>query len=77
MVNLLNPLQQVNKNGFKNLLGKKAVTLNLLWSPVVLATIEQLHVDNIQMGIAMSTPRRLIISLRTVDYISIPKLSNG
>ena len=42
-------------------IGKKAVTLNLLWSPVVLATIEQLDVNNIQMGIAVATSRQLIM----------------
>ena len=49
MVNLRNPLQQVNKNSKKKKkrfqCGKKGVTLNALWSPVVLATIEQLDVD--------------------------------
>ena len=62
MVNLLNPLQQVDKNGkiifhFE----KKAVTLNPLWSPVVKATIEQLDVDKMQMRIAMATLSRLFM----------------
>ena len=40
---------------------KKAVTLNPLSSPVVLATIEQLDVDKMQIRIAMATPSRLLM----------------
>ena len=47
MVNMLNPLQQVNKNIEKknNFIREKVVILNPLWSPLVSATIEQLDVD--------------------------------
>ena len=42
-------------------LANKVVTLNPLWSQVVLATIEQLDVDKMQMRIAMATLSRLFM----------------
>ena len=60
----------------KMLFGKKTVTLNLLWS-LVLATMVQLDVDNMQVRIAMATPRDgYLSSLRSVDHMTILKCSN-